>query len=112
MSAPNDVWTADFKGQFRLRDRRYWHFWEQRFLERFLARPSGRFLRTLGRRFMTDIVHSHFSAAIFTTALARRKTWPATLGTFHGLSFPLVNGLKGRLLRVAQLRALLTLRLL
>ena len=49
-----------------------------------------------------DIVDAHFSAAIFTTALARRSSWPVTLGTFQGLSFPLVNGLKGRLLRTAE----------
>src|SRR5882724_6460736 len=53
-------------GQFQvprlhaLSDLRNWPFWDQRLLQRFQARPSARFLRTLGKRFLTDVVHSHF----------------------------------------------------
>lgn len=43
-----------------------------------------------------DLVHAHFSAAVFTTALARRSCWPVTIGTFHGLRFPLMTGLGKR----------------
>jgi glycosyltransferase involved in cell wall biosynthesis len=39
-----------------------------------------------------DIVNVHFSAAIYTAALAKRKHWPVTLGTFHGLSYPIITG--------------------
>ena len=48
------------------------------------------------------LVHAHFSAAIFTTALARTRTWPVTIGTFHGLGFPLASGWKRPLLRAAE----------
>lgn len=44
-----------------------------------------------------NLVHAHFSAAVFTTALAFRGHWPATIGTFHGLRFPLLTGFKRRL---------------
>ena len=39
-----------------------------------------------------DIVNVHFSAAIFTAAIAKKKNWPKTIGTFHGISFPMENG--------------------
>lgn len=39
-----------------------------------------------------DLVNVHFSAAVFTAALAKRKNWPTCIGTFHGLSFPIVEG--------------------
>jgi glycosyltransferase involved in cell wall biosynthesis len=63
---------------------------------------AARALGTLVSELRPDIVHAHFSAAIFTAALAHHRTWPTTLGTFHGVSFVLVKGLKGRLLRAAE----------
>jgi glycosyltransferase involved in cell wall biosynthesis len=63
---------------------------------------AARELNALVARLRPNIVHAHFSAAIFTTALARRSTWPVTLGTFHGISFPLATGLTSRLLRTAE----------
>lgn len=45
-----------------------------------------------------DVIHSHFSANIFTVALSKEKKWPYVIGTFHGLSFPLVNTRWKRLL--------------
>ncbi|NND76942.1 MAG: glycosyltransferase [Flavobacteriales bacterium] len=39
-----------------------------------------------------DVVNVHFSAAIFTTAIAKTKDWPVTIGTFHGVSFPMEKG--------------------
>jgi glycosyltransferase involved in cell wall biosynthesis len=63
---------------------------------------AARALAALVSKLRPDIVDAHFSAAIFTAALARRRTWPVTLGTFQGVSFPLANGLKGRLLRAAE----------
>lgn len=38
-----------------------------------------------------DIIHSHFSANIFTVALSKRRGWPYTIGTFHGMSYPLIE---------------------
>ena len=63
---------------------------------------AARELDALVTRLSPDIVHAHFSTTIFTAALARRGGWPPTLGTFHGVSFPLVGGVKGRLLRAAE----------
>ena len=40
------------------------------------------------KRFKPDIIHIHFSAAMFTSALARRKNWPKTIATIHGLAWP------------------------
>ncbi len=59
-------------------------------------------LNALVSRIRPDIVHVHISAAIFTAALARRRYWPVTIGTFHGVNFPNMNGLKARLLRIAE----------
>lgn len=63
---------------------------------------AARELSTLVERLQPDVIHAHFSAALFTTALASRSSWPVTLGTYHGMSFPLMPGLKGRILRVAE----------
>jgi glycosyltransferase involved in cell wall biosynthesis len=63
---------------------------------------AARQLDALVSRLTPDIVDAHFSAAIFTTALARRSSWPVTLGTFHGVSFPLASGPKGWLLQKAE----------
>lgn len=59
-------------------------------------------LNRLIDRLRPDIIHAHFSAAIFTTAVARTPRWPATLATFHGVSFLAMSGWKARVLRVAE----------
>ena len=59
-------------------------------------------LRRLVRTIRPDLIHAHFSAAIFTTALARTKHWPMTIGTFHGISFPARRGLGSVLIRIAE----------
>ena len=63
---------------------------------------AARALRGLVRTLRPDLVHAHFSAAIFTTALARSRDWPVTLATFHGISFPLRGGLGGAIIRAAE----------
>ena len=63
---------------------------------------AARQLEALVARLQPDLIHAHFSAALFTTAVAHRARWPVTLGTFHGMSFPLVPGVKGRILRTAE----------
>lgn len=60
-------------------------------------------LRRVVEAVKPDIIHAHFSAAIFTTALARHSRWPVTVGTFHGISYPSFKGLKKVLLRSAEL---------
>lgn len=58
-------------------------------------------LRRLVREVAPDIIHAHFDAAIFATALARQKHWPPALATFHGMSFPMLRGSKRWLVRRA-----------
>ena len=62
------------------------------------ARALDRLVQTL----RPDLVHAHFSAAIFTTALARTLRWPATIATFHGVSFPASEGWKALVLRLVE----------
>src|SRR5690606_21800614 len=40
-----------------------------------------------------DLVHIHFTTGIFTTLFAGRLKYK-TLGTFHGLGFPVLSGIK------------------
>jgi len=63
---------------------------------------SSRQLNDLIKSIKPDLVHAHFSSAIFSAALAHQKTWPVTIGTFQGMSFPLLSGLKGQLLKLAE----------
>jgi glycosyltransferase involved in cell wall biosynthesis len=51
-------------------------------------------LRRVVEAFQPDVVHAHMSAAVFTTAMARRWSQP-TIGTFHGLR----HAIGGRLSR-------------
>lgn len=62
------------------------------------ARALDRLVETL----RPDLVHAHFSAAIFTTALARTPRWPVTIATFHGVSFPASEGWKAVVLRLVE----------
>lgn len=53
-----------------------------------------------------DLIQTHFSANIFTVALAKTRKWPTTIATFHGLSFPLVPGnFKQKILKIVELYA-------
>jgi lipopolysaccharide/colanic/teichoic acid biosynthesis glycosyltransferase/glycosyltransferase involved in cell wall biosynthesis len=63
---------------------------------------AARELNQLVELIEPDIVHAHFSAAIFTTALARTVRWPATFATFHGVAFLAMTGWKAALLRLAE----------
>ena len=63
---------------------------------------AARELRQLVAEIGPDIVHAHFSAAIFTTALARTESWPLTYATFHGVSFLASRGWKAAALARAE----------
>lgn len=65
-------------------------------------RAASLALRRLVDDLQPEVIHAHFSAAVFTTALAQRPQWPATLATFHGLTFPVATGMKRSLMRVAE----------
>jgi len=62
---------------------------------------AARRLGALVARLKPDVVHAHFDAAIFTTAMARTRQWPATIATFHGMSFPSLTGWRRMLVRRA-----------
>jgi glycosyltransferase involved in cell wall biosynthesis len=63
---------------------------------------AARALNRLVKMLRPDIVHVHFSAAIFTSALARTSRWPVTHATFHGVSFLAMCGWKAMLLRAME----------
>jgi colanic acid/amylovoran biosynthesis glycosyltransferase len=67
-----------------LSDLRYWSFWNQRLVTRFLARPPARFLRTLGQRFGTELVHSHFGNIGWRDLPAVRQMPARHVVTFYG----------------------------
>src|SRR4029434_4482626 len=70
---------------------------------------AARALNQLVELLQPDIVHAHFSAAIFTTALARTSRWPVAHATFHGVSFLAIRGWKAALLREMETWAALPL---
>lgn len=49
-----------------------------------------------------DLINVHFSAAIFTAALAKKKNWPISMGTFHGLSYPIIKGWQKMVIGIAE----------
>ena len=62
---------------------------------------ASRRLAALVAEVRPDVIHAHFDAAIFTTALARTPGWPATIALFHGLSFPILKGWRRAVIRAA-----------
>src|SRR3954470_16954781 len=62
------------------------------------ARELNRLLEAL----QAHIVHSHFSASIFTTALAHSPRWPMTFATFHGVASLAMAGWKAAVLGLAE----------
>jgi glycosyltransferase involved in cell wall biosynthesis len=63
---------------------------------------AARQLNQLVEGLRPDIVHAHFSASIFTTALAHGPRWPKTFATFHGVASLAMDGWKAALLRAAE----------
>jgi glycosyltransferase involved in cell wall biosynthesis len=57
------------------------------------------------KKFNPDIIHIHFSAAMFTSALARKKSWPKTIATIHGLAWPSRSKRARLLLKYAELNS-------
>jgi len=52
-----------------------------------------------------DLIHVHFSAAMFTVSLAKKAKWPPIIATIHGLAWPARKGRTRMLLKQAELRA-------
>lgn len=57
------------------------------------------------KKFNPNIVHIHFSAAMFTSALAHKSGWPLTIATIHGLAWPTRKKNAQILLKRAELAA-------
>ena len=56
---------------------------------------ASKALRKLVRDIQPDVISVHFSAALFTTALAKsgdERKWPKTIGMVHGLGSPTISG--------------------
>ncbi len=49
-------------------------------------------LRNIVSERSPNIIYVHFSAALFTTAIAKRSDWPITIGMMHGMAFPILKG--------------------
>ena len=49
-------------------------------------------LEAIVEQIRPDVINVHFSAAMFTTALAKKQEWPPTYSTIHGLAFPILKG--------------------
>src|SRR3954469_5729190 len=63
---------------------------------------AARQLNRLVQALRPDLVHAHFSAAIFTTALAHGPHCATTVATFHGVASLAMEGWKASLLRAAE----------
>lgn len=63
---------------------------------------AARDLNRLVEEIEPELVHAHFSAAIFTTALAHTRRWPKTIATFHGVSFLAMRGWKALMMRAME----------
>lgn len=49
-------------------------------------------LRGIVSELKPDIINVHFSAAMFTTAIAKTDEWPRTIAMIHGLASPILRG--------------------
>lgn len=52
-----------------------------------------------------DLIHVHFSAAMFTVSLAKKSNWPPVIATIHGLAWPMRKGRARLMLKRAELNA-------
>lgn len=58
-------------------------------------------INRLIKKINPDFVHIHFTTGIFTTVLYKKLSY-LTIGTFHGLGYPMVNGIKKKLFKVVE----------
>lgn len=68
-------------------------------LRHFAAAQS---VKKLVEKIQPDIINAHFSAALFTTMLARSPSWPPSTGTIHGLGSPLISGWRKKVIASAE----------
>jgi glycosyltransferase involved in cell wall biosynthesis len=52
-----------------------------------------------------DLIHVHFSAAMFTVSLAKKANWPTLIATIHGLAWPSRKDSTKLILKRAELSA-------
>ena len=67
----------------------------------FAAREIDKFVQ----RIKPDLIHVHFSAAMFTVSLAKKKNWPPVIATIHGLAWPTRKKSAQLVLKKAELSA-------
>ncbi|NNC84353.1 MAG: glycosyltransferase [Flavobacteriales bacterium] len=53
---------------------------------------SAKRLREIVNEIKPDLINVHFSAAMFTTAIAKEPSWPRTVAMIHGLAYPILKG--------------------
>lgn len=73
-----------------------------RAIDPFRHYAAARSVRALVNSIAPDIINVHFSAALFTSMLARQASWPPTTGTIHGLGSPLIGGWRKRVIAKAE----------
>lgn len=73
-----------------------------RAIDPFKHYAAAQSVKKLVREIQPDIINIHFSAALFTSMLAREENWPPTTGTIHGLGSPLINGWRRRVIAKAE----------
>jgi len=66
---------------------------------------AAKALNNIVKEIQPDIVDVHFSAAMLTTALAKRKHWPYTTATVQGLRFPKLTGARRAVEKLAEVWA-------
>jgi glycosyltransferase involved in cell wall biosynthesis len=63
---------------------------------------AAKSVKSLVERIKPDLINVHFSAALFTSMLAREEGWPPATGTIHGLGSPLIQGWRRTLIAKAE----------
>jgi len=59
----------------------------------YLHFKASKKIKNILKKINPDLVHVHFTTGIFTTVFSGKPIYP-TIGTFHGLGYPVLKGLK------------------
>lgn len=64
---------------------------------------SARKIDSIIQDIKPDLIHVHFSAAMFTVSLAKKSNWPPVIATIHGLAWPTRKGQSRLILKKAEI---------